>query len=56
MQVVIDQFRANIHRVRNLHALFTYFSTATTTVLDLSDLFLAQIVMTVSALIITSMS
>jgi hypothetical protein len=50
MQVAIDQFRANIHRVRNLHTLFTYFSTVTTTVLDLSDLLRVQLVMAVSAL------
>lgn len=50
MQAAIDQFRSNIQHVRNLHSLYTYFSTATTAALDLSDLLRAQIVLTVSAL------
>lgn len=49
MQEALDQFRSNIQRVRNLHTLYVYFSTATTAVLDLSDILRAQIVMTVSA-------
>ena len=47
MQQALDQFRSNIQHVRNLHNLYVYFSTATTAVLDLSDLLRAQIVLTV---------
>ena len=50
MQEAIDQFRSNIQHVRNLYSLYVYFTTATTSVLDLSDLLRAQIVLTVSAL------
>ncbi len=50
MQTALDQFRASIQRVRDLHALYNYFSTATTPALDLSDLLRAQIVLCVSAL------
>jgi hypothetical protein len=50
MQTALDQFRASIQRVRDLHALYTYLSTATTPALDLSDLLRAQIVLCVSAL------
>jgi len=50
MQQALDQFRANIQHVRNLHGLHVYFSAATTPALDLSDLLRAQIVLVVSAL------
>jgi len=50
MQTALDQFRVSIQRVRDLHALYTYFSAATTPALDLSDLLRAQIVLCVSAL------
>jgi len=50
MQQALDQFRSNIQHVCNLHNLYVYFSSATTAVLDLSDLLRAQIVLTVSAL------
>ena len=50
MQAAIDQFRASIQRVRDLYALYTYFSSATTPALELSDLLRAQIVLCVSAL------
>ena len=50
MQAALAQFRSNIQHVRNLQSLYTYFSTATTAALDLSDLLRGQIVLTVSAL------
>jgi hypothetical protein len=50
MQAAIDQFRASIQRVRDLHSLYVYFKSLTTPALDLSDLLRAQIVLCVSAL------
>ncbi|HEV2491548.1 MAG TPA: HEPN domain-containing protein [Terriglobia bacterium] len=50
MQEAIDQFRANIRRVRNLGALYKAMSAQTTQALDLSDLLRAQLVTAVSAL------
>jgi hypothetical protein len=50
MQAALDQFRASIQRVRDLHALYTYFGTITTSAVDLSDLLRAQMVLCVSAM------
>jgi hypothetical protein len=50
MQAALDQFRANIQRVRNLSGLYSHFSSATTAALDLSDILRAQVVMIASAL------
>jgi hypothetical protein len=50
MQAALDQFRANILRVRNLSSLHAYFSSVPTPALDLSDILRTQIVMVVSAL------
>ena len=46
----IEQFRENITRVRNLGGLYTAFDNTTTSVMDLTDLLRAQMVMVVSAL------
>lgn len=46
----IEQFRENITRVRNLSGLHTALDNTTTSVMDLTDLLRAQIVMIVSAL------
>ena len=46
----IEQFRENITRVRNLGGLHTALDNTTTSVMDLTDLLRAQIVMIVSAL------
>ena len=50
MQVVIDQFRANITRVRNLGAIYKTLNAQTTAVMDLSDILRSELVMGVSAL------
>lgn len=50
MQTAIDQFRLDLNRVRNLEALHAVLSSQATSVLDLSDLLRAELVMVVSAL------
>jgi hypothetical protein len=50
MQAAIEQFRANIGHARHLGAIYTAFKAQTTTVVDLSDVLRAEIVMAVSAL------
>jgi hypothetical protein len=50
MPPAIDQFRANILRVRNLGTLHTAIAARTTPALDLSDILRAELVMAVSAL------
>ncbi len=50
MQAVIEQFRTNIERARNLQVLYGALSSQTTSVLDLSDILRAAIVMASSAL------
>lgn len=49
MQAAIDQFRANIERVRNLGAIFKALRSQTTDALELSDILRAELVMGVSA-------
>jgi hypothetical protein len=50
MQEAIDQFRANISRVRNLGAIVDAVGSQTTDIVDLSDILRAELVMSVSAL------
>jgi hypothetical protein len=50
MQTALDQFRANIGRVRALDGLYSFLVTQTGGTTDLSDLLRTQIVMVVSAL------
>jgi len=50
MQAAIDQFRINIEYVRHLGALYISLRSQTTSVLDLSDILRAQLVMAVSVL------
>jgi len=50
MQTVINQFRTNISRVRNLGSIFGALNSQTTSVLDLSDILRAELVLAVSAL------
>jgi hypothetical protein len=50
MQAAIDQFRANIDRIRNLGAIHRALKAQTTEVIDLSDILRAELVMAVSAL------
>ncbi len=50
MQVTIDQFRANIERVRTLGAIYSNSSGQTIPGLDFSDLLRSELVMAVSAL------
>lgn len=50
MQMAIDQFRTNINRVRNLGSIFEALDSQTTSVLDLSDILRAELVLAVSAL------
>lgn len=50
MQAAIDQFRINIERVRNLGAIYEVLRGQTTTILDLSDILRAELVMVVSVL------
>lgn len=50
MQAAIEQFRANIERVRDLGAVERALSVQTTNALDLSDILRAEIVLVVSAL------
>ena len=50
MQEAIDQFVANLGRVRNLGALVDALESQTTDVLDLSDILRAELVLSVSAL------
>lgn len=50
MQEAIDQFVANLGRIRNLGALVDALESQTTSVLDLSDILRAELVLSVSAL------
>ena len=50
MQTAINQFRTNISRVRNLGSIFESLDSRTTSVLDLSDVLRAELVLAVSAL------
>ncbi len=50
MEAAISQFRENISRVRNLGSLVENLNAQTTTVLDLSDILRAELVLAVSAL------
>ena len=50
MQKAIDHFRTNISRVRNLGSIFEALESQTTSVLDLSDVLRAELVLAVSAL------
>ena len=50
MQVAIDQFRANIARVRNLRVVYNALNVQTTAVIDLSDILRSELVMAVSTL------
>ena len=47
MQTAIDQFRTNINRVRNLGSIFEALDSQTTSVLDLSDILRAELVLAV---------
>lgn len=50
MQSALNQFRANIERVRSIHQLYLSLSLSVMPVLDVSDLLRAEIVLIVSAL------
>jgi len=50
MQAAIEQFDANISRVKNLGAIVDAIGVQTTTALDLSDILRAELVLSVSAL------
>jgi hypothetical protein len=50
MQRAIDQFRENVDRIKNTHALYLRFSGMLTQAVDLTDILRAEIVMVVSAL------
>ncbi len=50
MKTAIDQFRANVSYVHNLSAIHAAIKSQTTSVIDLSDVLRAQVVMIVSAL------
>lgn len=50
MQSAIDQFRANMARIRNLHTIYDNLSESNTTGLDLSDMLRNELAMAVSAL------
>ena len=50
MQDSIDIFRANLNRVRSIHATYLHFSGRVTAALDLSDLLRVELVLIVSAL------
>ncbi|HWW15808.1 MAG TPA: HEPN domain-containing protein [Candidatus Dormibacteraeota bacterium] len=50
MQQAIEQFRQNLARVKNIHAIYLRFSAMVTPAVDLSDILRAEIVMIVSAL------
>ncbi|MBZ5573307.1 MAG: hypothetical protein LAO09_15670 [Acidobacteriia bacterium] len=50
MQQAIDQFRQNLDRVRNIHAIYLRVSSMVTPVVDLTDVLRAEVVMIVSAL------
>lgn len=50
MQVVIDQLRVNLARVRNLGFIHNTVNAQTTAVIDLSDILRSELVMAVSAL------
>ena len=50
MQAAIDQFRANISRVRDLGAIHNTLTVHTGVVVDLSDVLRAELVMAISAL------
>lgn len=50
MKTAIDQFRTNISRVRNLGSIVEALGSQTTSVLDLSDVLRAELVLTISAL------
>jgi len=49
MQAALDQFRINISYVRNLSAIHKALNAQTTSILDLSDILRAELVMAVSA-------
>jgi len=48
MKAAIEQFRENIHRIRNLEAAYAYLTSNSE--LDLSDILRAEVVLIVSAL------
>ena len=50
MQLALDTFLENIVRVRTLHSLHASFSSQVTSVIDLSDILRAEVVLAVSAL------
>jgi hypothetical protein len=50
MREAFEIFRANLERVRSIHALYVSFSGTVTSIVDLSDLLRAEIVLIVSAL------
>ena len=50
MQVAIDQFRANLARVRNLGNIYNTLNPQTTAVIDFSDILRSELVMVVSVL------
>jgi hypothetical protein len=50
MRETLEIFRANLERVRSIHALYVNFTGAVTSIVDLSDLLRAEIVLIVSAL------
>lgn len=50
MNKSLDIFRANLDRVRSIHAVYVHFSGLVTSAIDLSDLLRAEMVLIVSAL------
>ena len=50
MQAILEQFRANLDRVRSIHQLYLGLSSSVAPVIDLSDLLRAEVVLLVSAL------
>ena len=47
----INQFKQNIERVRNMHAIYSILNTKTTEVIDVSDVLRAELVLVVSAFV-----
>jgi hypothetical protein len=49
MKAILDQFKDNIQRIRNLHSIYTHLSVSTTNIIDMSDILRAELAFAVSA-------
>jgi hypothetical protein len=49
MKIILDQFKDNIQRIRNLHSIYTHLSSNISSIIDISDVLRAELAFAVSA-------